>query len=604
MVASSALDREAIDAAVSRGSDLLKAGKLDDAQKAFRAALLLDGENPRILALLGLTHFRAGQFTQARPIYEELVERAPTDASHRLNLGLVYLKLGDSDKAIGSLEASRSLDPSQGRAISYLGLAYARAGRYAEAYRSFLMAGQSDLATEIEINLTPAERDSILAQIKNGGEAPRKPVEPPKRPTPNPQVSMPEIVIDRGALSGPTTNMQTAQSRSQYSSPELGLFNAVGNTPPPPVTPADLHSSAAIVIDRPPVLSSVAIPMPPSGDSAASPAPLSDTAVSDSMQFVLPKEDAIPEPAEGQSVISRAVEIATPASAGMAPGTKVGWGSTPPIPLSQLATDHLVRPDDGDSPFEITASGALVIRVAERILTRLDGVHITGGALEYEPAMRRSRGRDSDEPFNYGGGSPMHGVSGEGYLIAVAGDRKFTAVTLDDDILYLREDLVFAFETSLRWENGNVPGLRGKLPVVQFRGDGAVALRSSQPLVRVKLPAQGMVCVDASRLAGWIGRVIPRAVVPPEHGPLGEVCVECTGEGVVLIDPGTVAPPVIEKAARANRPSPPPPPPKGAAAADNESVGEKDASGPIELDIVKSADWLNDGAADDDSDQM
>jgi uncharacterized protein (AIM24 family) len=601
-VASSALDREAIDAAVSRGSDLLKQGKLDDAQKAFRAALLLDGENPRILALLGLTHFRAGQFPQARPIYEELVERAPTDASHRLNLGLVYLKLGDSDKAIGSLEASRSLDPSQGRAISYLGLAYARAGRYAEAYRSFLMAGQSDLATEIEINLTASERDSILAQIKNG-DAPRKPAEPPKRPTPNPQVSMPEIVIERGALSGPTSNMQTASSanaRSQYSSPELGLFNAVGNTPPPPVTAADLQSSAAIVIDRPPVQSSIAIPVP-----------MSDTSVTDSMQFVLPKEEAIPEPAEGQSVISRAVEIATPANTA-APGQKVGWGSTPPIPLSQLATEQLVRPDDGDSPFEVTATGALVVRVVERILTRLDGVHITGGALEFEPAMRRSRGRDTDESFNYGGGSQMHGVSGEGYLIAVPNERKFTAVTLDDDILYLREDLVFAFETSLRWENGNVPGLRGKLPVVQFRGDGAVALRSSQPLVRVKLPAQGVVCVDASRLAGWIGRVIPRAVVPPADGPMGEICVECTGEGVVLIDPGSVAPPVIEKAVRAARTTPPPPPKSSAAAHEedeesSEPVGEKDASGPIELDIVKSADWLNDEeqpASGDDSDQM
>src|SRR5687768_12900853 len=138
---------------------------LDEAQKAFRAALLLDGENARVLALLGLTHFRAGQFAQARPIYEELVERAPTDASHRLNLGLVYLKLGDSDKAIGSLEASRALDPSQGRAVSYLGLAYARAGRYAEAYRSFLIAGQNELASEIEINLTAAERDGIHGQL-------------------------------------------------------------------------------------------------------------------------------------------------------------------------------------------------------------------------------------------------------------------------------------------------------------------------------------------------------------------------------------------------------------------------------------------------------
>ena len=149
-MANPALDREAVDQAVARGSELLKQGRLDDAQKAFRAALLLDGENPRVLALLGLTHFRAASSQQARPIYEELVERAPTDASHRLNLGLVYLKLGDSEKAIGALEASRALDPSQGRAVSYLGLAYARAGRYAEAYRSFLLAGQNELAQEID----------------------------------------------------------------------------------------------------------------------------------------------------------------------------------------------------------------------------------------------------------------------------------------------------------------------------------------------------------------------------------------------------------------------------------------------------------------------
>jgi hypothetical protein len=111
--------------------------------------------------------------------------------------------------------------------------------------------------------------------------------------------------------------------------------------------------------------------------------------------------------------------------------------------------------------------------------------------------MRRSRGHNTEEAFDHGG-SPLHAVSGRGYLIAVPGEHTFSAVSLDDDILYLREDLVFAFESSLRWENGNVPGLRGKLPVVQFRGDGAVALRLARSLVRAKLPAQGGV-VDAER---------------------------------------------------------------------------------------------------------
>jgi Flp pilus assembly protein TadD len=165
-------EREALEQAVVRGSELLKQGKIDEAQRAFRSALELEPDNPRVLALLGLSHFRANQLTEARPIYEQLVERAPTDASHRLNLGLVYLKQNDADKAIGALEISRALDPSQGRAVSYLGLAYARAGRYAEAYRAFLVAGQTDLAIEIEDNLSALERDRIHAQIGRSPQGP------------------------------------------------------------------------------------------------------------------------------------------------------------------------------------------------------------------------------------------------------------------------------------------------------------------------------------------------------------------------------------------------------------------------------------------------
>jgi hypothetical protein len=36
--------------------------------------------------------------------------------------------------------------------------------------------------------------------------------------------------------------------------------------------------------------------------------------------------------------------------------------------------------------------------------------------------------------------------------------------------------------------------------------------------------------------------VIPRAVVPPPGGPLGAMCIECTGEGIVLVEPAPPAP--------------------------------------------------------------
>jgi uncharacterized protein (AIM24 family) len=522
-----ARDREALEQAVVRGSELLKQGKADQAQRAFIAALELEPDNPRVLALLGLSYFRANAFTEARAIYEQLVERAPTDASHRLNLGLVYLKLNDADRAIAALEASRAIDPSQGRAVSYLGLAYARAGRYGEAYRAFLVAGQIDLAIEIETNLTPSERERIHVQL---GRSPQgalpvvesAPAAPPTAgPAPRAVTSSitPSAATTSATLAGiPRTKPPTAPpGRSRGPSQE----HPVAATPEPSREITIVHE----IDDAAPLDTQL----------GAAPQATDPARITDSMQFVIPRADPLApdQPLDGPSMISHAVALATPSPT---TGMRTKAGGVPPRPLSELATDDLLRPDDGDDVFEIGGNGALIIRVTARVMTRLDGVHITGGDLGYELAMRRSRGHNTEELFDHGG-SQVHAVTGRGYLIAVPGKHSFSAVSLDDDILYVREDLVFAFEASLRWENGNVPGLRGKLPIVQFRGDGALALRLVRPLVRVKLPAQGVVFIDAERLAGWIGRVIPRAVVPPAGGPLGAMCIECTGEGIVLVEP-------------------------------------------------------------------
>lgn len=567
-----ARDREAMEQAVATGSEQLKQGRLDLAQVSFREALAQDPENARILALLGLTYFRGQQFNEARPIYEQLVERAPTDASHRLNLGLVYLKVNEHEKAIVALEASRALDPSQGRAVNYLGLAYARAGRYAEAYRSFLIAGQNELAIEIESNLTTAERDGIHSQL---GRTPQGPIATAASVAvaPQPQIAVARTVTPQPSVSRTPTPEPRAKPPSappkgkpafdpQLSHPEIVIERLAPDAKPGPnMVPA---RSGASVIDARPSEPAPGAPQLPSKDAVK---------MSESMQFVLPKEDAAPAPVSGHSMISQQIAVVQPSASGTS-AQRTASGGTPPRPLTELATDELLRPDDGNDPFEISASGALIIRVTDRVLTRLEGVHITGGDLQYDFAMRRSRGHQTEERFDFGG-TPLHTVSGHGYLVAVPGKRVFSAVTLDDDILYLREDLVFAFETSLRWESGNVPGMRGKLPVVQFRGDGAVAVRLTRPLVRIKLPPSGVVFVDADRLAGWIGRVIPRAVVPPPGGPMGTMCVECTGEGIVMIEPrgdedsGVVVETIAKTPTQplplvARTPTKPPPPPEKA----------------------------------------
>ena len=496
--ATTEIDRAEFEKAVVQGNKQLRLGQPGMAALHFQRALDLDAGNGRILAMLGLAHFRAGQFAEARPVYQALINRTPQDASHRLNLGLVNLKLGDADAAIVMLESSRAIDPSSGRAVSYLGLAYARAGRFLEAYRGFLLAGQHDLAAEIEQNLTAAQRETIARDLPRRGGA--------------------------------------------------------GLTEPPPlaVAPSKLESDASVdaafdamdAMDEPSAHAAVTV-----AASAAASAVQIESSMSESGQFVAPRRApgnaGVPEKGATRvaaTAISRAVAQAAPALGAARTELPLQRGAVAAatldepagiIALSVYATTHVVRPDETAYAFTVAVGGQLVARVEQRLWSRNDGVVLIGGTLTFEPATRRIRGQQSTELFAPCGRDVMV-VTGQGYFVVDPGDGHFTAVALDDDILYLREDLVYAFEGTLRWENGNVPGMRGQFAVVQFRGDGAVALHG-RPLVRVKLSANAPCSVPVASLAGWIGRVVPRAVNVADGGLV--TMVECSGEGVILLEP-------------------------------------------------------------------
>src|SRR5262249_49696843 len=138
---------------VSRGGELLRADRVDEARVELELANQQKPNDARIMNLLGLTYFRLGRYPEAQAIYGELVKRSPKDASLRLNLGLVHLKRGDVDDAIRELTRARELDPAQLRTMGYLGLAFARKGRYALARDAFHAAGQDELAKEMDQQL-------------------------------------------------------------------------------------------------------------------------------------------------------------------------------------------------------------------------------------------------------------------------------------------------------------------------------------------------------------------------------------------------------------------------------------------------------------------
>jgi len=235
-----------------------------------------------------------------------------------------------------------------------------------------------------------------------------------------------------------------------------------------------------------------------------------------------------------RGMITQVIDAVGPRGAAAA-GKRVAVGHRPPQSLSDFATAQLIRPEDGDSPFELGAGGVLIVRVRERVMSRTEDVIVSGGELAFEPATRRVRGTSTSELFG-DDGRQMFIITGNGYLVASPGSEHFSAVELDDDILYLRESLVFAFESDLHWETGHVPGSDHRVQVVQFRGHGCVGIRSRKPLLSVKLANERVIYVEAGVLAGWVGRVVPRWVSPVNGAEASAPFVECSGEGVVLIE--------------------------------------------------------------------
>lgn len=419
---------------LTQGGEFLKADKVEAARTELEAARALRPSDAKVRSLLGLVYFRAQDYPAARAVFVDLAAEQPDDAALRLNLGLVHLKLGETDDAIGALEAAAA-GQDKGAARGYLGLAYARAGRYAEARDAFTRAGQLELAREMEAHLAEAGEAS-----GGGGEA--------------------EIHLE-------------------------------ADMPAPGEAPA-----------RAPTASPASATIPP------------------------------PMPTGMPSMRARAPRLSAPPI--IVPPRLIVDAAHAPQPLLELVTSRLIAPGTADTPaMYLGPGGALVLRTKPRCVARAGLTMAAAGALKVSPAFRREKGRTTELAFGIDDRT-MQLVVGEGALVlgAPAG-LAFTLIALDDDALYLREDHLAAFGDGLRWENGRVPQSGDTVPLVQLRGRGVVALALPAAPVALKLTATLPITVPASRLVGWLGRVVPRL---RDEGR-GPARVECHGEGAVLVVP-------------------------------------------------------------------
>jgi uncharacterized protein (AIM24 family) len=144
--------------------ELLRADKLDEAEREIEHALRIRPNDLRARNLRGLFLFRAARYEQALAVYLELCGAHPGDAALLLNLGLVELRMGRHAEAAQSLRRVIAAEPGNARAQGYLGLALMRAGELAQARDAFHKAGQEELARQVEERMAHVGEEAVAAR--------------------------------------------------------------------------------------------------------------------------------------------------------------------------------------------------------------------------------------------------------------------------------------------------------------------------------------------------------------------------------------------------------------------------------------------------------
>ena len=470
-----------------QGGELLAAGNVAEAKDYLEKAMSIQPDNEKGKNLLGLTYFKLGLFDRAGYLYETLVQENPADPTLRVNLGLVYLKSNELPRAIHEFATATELAPDHKKAHNYLGLALAQSGQYEKAREHFVLAGSDAMAEK----MSQALAAGLGSASSNDGVA-----------------AMPVEQGASGFDAGPNVGESSVPSAAAYEqlSDEAGGWEGEASFDGIDRHPAPVGEQVGFDDDG---------PTQPQYERSSRPAPVT----------VFPPAAAIPQIASGPSEW-----IPSDYQAASAPSLPM-----PSARLADLAPSLRILGQAPIEPFEVRLD-LVLISVRGELLTRLSGLIAYGGVLDFKPERKRFRGRLTDRSFG-DGAEQMTRAKGNGILMLDPQKRMFLATDVGGESAYFREDVVFAFEEALAFENGRLPSdMTPDLDLVYLRGQGQVLVCPGGPLRSVEVTSVRPVTVPLENLVGWYGGLTPRIAILAfdENGKVIRAGVELSGDGFLL----------------------------------------------------------------------
>jgi predicted O-linked N-acetylglucosamine transferase (SPINDLY family) len=123
--------------ALAQALQLHQAGRLPDAEAAYRQVLALDPGNAQALHMLGALANQVGQHAAAVELISQSVRIESTAANAHSNLGVAYQSLGQLQEAVGCYQRALALKYDHVDALNNLAIALQALGRLGEALESF-----------------------------------------------------------------------------------------------------------------------------------------------------------------------------------------------------------------------------------------------------------------------------------------------------------------------------------------------------------------------------------------------------------------------------------------------------------------------------------